>query len=181
MRRRSARRRRYKGRRRGRFCRMLRIVTCDSRRAARRSLLPHPPSSSDSADSMATSVPCPSRSDVGRRQRGASSQFRRQPWRRRTLPSATVRLSCPDPGAKRPPRSARRQACAPTASAVARLSPVGITTRTPSFLQRLNGLERGRLDRVRDDHHAVAASPSIAAKIAVAPCSRNVFAISSSA
>ena len=49
---------------------------------------------------------------------------------------------------------AQCRACAPTASAVARLSPVSITTRTPASLSARTASGRRRLDRVGDRDHA---------------------------
>ena len=133
---------------------MLRIVACDSRRAVtmpRRS----PPSSVTPADSIATSVPVPIAIPTSAAA-SAGASLTPSPAMATTRPSFRRPFDqpCPCPAAELPPRFRRCRAGGATASAVARLSPVSITTRTPAVLERAKRVGRGRLDRVGDRHHA---------------------------
>ena len=84
-----------------------------------------------------------------------------------TRPCSCSRLTARPSGRAAPRRRPRRcRACAPTASAVVRLSPVSMTTRRPSLAQRRSASARrsligsatpskaGRASVDRDEHHA---------------------------
>ena len=91
---------------------------------------------------------------------------------------APCACSCRDDArlvAGRAPRrgSRRARAAAATASAVVRLSPVSMTTRSPSRRSAAMASAVVRLDRIGDAEHGRPARPSTATSIAVCPAARS--------
>ena len=96
------------------------------------------------------------------------------------LPAAASRPRSCRPAAP-PPRPRRCRACAATASAVVRLSPVSMTIRMPSRLQRRDRLGRDRLDRIGDGEQRRLRDRSTPTKITVAPSRAQFFGALASA